>query len=78
MLATTDRIVNKDHLTTLMITHNMKDAIAHGNRLVMMNEGQIVLDIRGEEKKHLTVEDLLHQFEKVSGQEFASDKALLG
>ena len=78
VLATTDRIVNKDHLTTLMITHNMKDAIAHGNRLVMMNEGQIVLDIRGEEKKHLTVEDLLHQFEKVSGQEFASDKALLG
>ena len=78
VLATTDRIVNKDHLTTLMITHNMKDAIAHGNRRVMMNEGQIVLDIRGEEKKHLTVEDLLHQFEKVSGQEFASDKALLG
>ena len=78
VLATTDRIVNKDHLTTLMITHNMKDAIAHGNRLVMKNEGQIVLDIRGEEKKHLTVEDLLHQFEKVSGQEFASDKALLG
>ena len=78
VLATTDRIVNKDHLTTLMITHTMKDAIAHGNRLVMMNEGQIVLDIRGEEKKHLTVEDLLHQFEKVSGQEFASDKALLG
>ena len=78
VLATTDRIVNKDHLTTLMITHNMKDAIAHGNRLIMMNEGQIVLDIRGEEKKHLTVEDLLHQFEKVSGQEFASDKALLG
>ena len=78
VLATTARIVNKDHLTTLMITHNMKDAIAHGNRLVMMNEGQIVLDIRGEEKKHLTVEDLLHQFEKVSGQEFASDKALLG
>ena len=78
VLATTDRIVNKDHLTTIMITHNMKDAIAHGNRLIMMNEGQIVLDIRGEEKKHLTVEDLLHQFEKVSGQEFASDKALLG
>ena len=62
VLATTDRIVNKDHLTTLMITHNMKDAIAHGNRLVMMNEGQIVLDIRGEEKKHLTVRDLLEKF----------------
>lgn len=78
VLATTDRIVNRDHLTTIMITHNMKDAIAHGNRLIMMNEGQIVLDIHGEEKRHLTVEDLLHQFEKVSGQEFASDKAILG
>ena len=78
VLSTTDRIVNRDHLTTIMITHNMRDAIAHGNRLIMMNEGQIILDIRGEEKSHLTVEDLLHQFEKVSGQEFASDKAILG
>ena len=78
VLATTDRIVNRDHLTTIMITHNMRDAIAHGNRLIMMNEGQIILDIRGEEKSRLTVEDLLHQFEKVSGQEFASDKAILG
>ena len=78
VLATTDRVVNKDHLTTIMITHNMKDAIAHGNRLIMMNEGQVVLDIRGEEKKGLTVSDLLHQFELVSGQEFASDKAILG
>ena len=78
VLSTTDRIVNRDHLTTIMITHNMRDAIAHGNRLIMMNEGQIILDIRGEEKSRLTVEDLLHQFEKVSGQEFASDKAILG
>ena len=78
VLATTDRIVNRDNLTTIMITHNMKDAIAHGNRLIMMSEGQIILDIRGEDKKHLTVEDLLHQFEKVSGQEFTSDKAILG
>ena len=61
-----------------MITHNMKDAITHGNRLVMMNEGHIILDIRGEEKAKLTVEELLHQFEKVSGQEFTSDKAILG
>ena len=53
------------------------DAIAHGNRLIMMHEGKIILDIYGEEKKKLTVEDLLHQFEKVSGEEFASDKALL-
>jgi len=61
-----------------MITHNMKDAIAHGNRLVMMNDGKIILDIRGEEKKKLTVEALLHEFEKVSGQEFTSDSAILG
>ena len=78
VLGATDRIVNQDNLTTIMITHNMKDAIAHGNRLIMMSEGQIVLDIRGEEKQKLTVEDLLHQFEKVSGQEFTSDKAILG
>ena len=78
VLSTTDRIVNRDHLTTIMITHNMRDAIAHGNRLIMMYEGQIILDIRGEEKSRLTVEDLLHQFEKVSGQAFASDKAILG
>lgn len=57
-----------DHLTTLMITHNMKDAITHGNRLIMMMEGKIILDIRGEEKKKLTVEDLLHKFEEVSGK----------
>ena len=78
VLATTDRIIAKDNLTTIMITHNMRDAIAHGNRLIMMNEGRIVLDIKGEEKKRLTVEDLLRQFERVSGQEFSSDKALLG
>ena len=78
VLDVTDRIVTRDALTTIMITHNMRDAIVHGNRLIMMNEGQIILDIRGEEKSRLTVEDLLHQFEKVSGQEFASDKAILG
>ena len=78
VLETTEAIVNKDHLTTLIITHNMKDAIAHGNRLIMMNEGKIILDIKGEEKKSLTVEHLLHMFEKVSGEEFASDKAILG
>lgn len=78
VLETTEYIVNKDKLTTLMITHNMKDAIAHGNRLIMLNEGKVILDIRGEEKKKLTVEDLLHKFEAASGEEFASDKALLG
>lgn len=78
VLETTEQIVQKNHLTTLMITHNMKDAIAHGNRLIMMMDGKIILDIRGEEKKKLTVEDLLHKFEEASGEEFASDKALLG
>ena len=78
VLETTEMIVNRDHLTTLMITHNMKDAITHGNRLIMMMEGKIILDIRGEEKKKLTVEDLLHKFEEVSGEEFANDKAILG
>ena len=78
VLETTDRVIAKDNLTTIMITHNMRDAITHGNRLIMMSEGRIVLDIKGEEKKGLTVEDLLRQFERVSGQEFASDKALLG
>ena len=78
VLKTTEMIVNRDKLTTLMITHNMKDAIAHGNRLIMMMDGNIILDIRGEEKKKLTVEDLLHKFEEVSGEQFASDKALLG
>ena len=77
VLRATDKIVNEGHLTTLMITHNMKDAIVHGNRLIMMNAGKVVLDIKGEEKKKLTVEKLLLQFEVVSGEEFASDKALL-
>ena len=77
VLDATEAIINEQKLTALMVTHNMKDAIAHGNRLIMMNEGHVVLDIKGEEKKKLTVEDLLHQFEKVSGQQFASDKALL-
>ena len=78
VLETTEMIVNRDKLTTLMITHNMKDAIAHGNRLIMMMDGRIILDIRGEEKKKLTVENLLHKFEEVSGEEFANDKAILG
>ena len=78
VLEITDMIVNRDHLTTLMITHNMKDAIAHGNRLIMMMEGKIILDIQGEEKKQLTVKNLLDQFEKASGEEFSNDSALLG
>ena len=78
VLQTTDMIVNRDNLTTLMITHNMKDAIAHGNRLIMMMDGNIILDIRGEEKKKLTVADLLHKFEEARGEEFAIVKAILG
>lgn len=78
VLETTEKIVNRDHLTTLMITHNMKDAIVHGNRLIMLKDGHIVLDIKGEEKKKLTVEDLLHKFEAASGEEFTSDQAILG
>ncbi len=78
VLEITDTIVNRDHLTTLMITHNMKDAIRHGNRLIMMMDGKIILDIEGEEKKKLTVRDLLDQFERASGEQFANDAALLG
>lgn len=78
VLDLTETIVNRDRLTTIMITHNMRDAILHGNRLIMMWEGRVVLDIRGEEKKHLTVNDLLQQFEKASGEQFANDHALLG
>ncbi len=77
VLDATDKIISENHLTAIMVTHNMKDAIAHGNRLVMMHEGHVILNISGEEKKNLTVEDLLHQFEVVSGEQFASDKALL-
>ena len=61
----------------MMITHNMRDAISYGNRLIMMYEGHVVVDVCGEDKKNLTVEDLLHEFEKASGEKFASDKALL-
>ena len=78
VLETTERIIQRDHLTTLMITHNMRDAIAHGNRLIMMYDGRIVVDVSGEEKRRLTVEDLLALFEKASGQALASDRMLLG
>lgn len=77
VLALSDKIIAENKLTALMVTHNMKDAIAHGNRLIMMNNGRIILDISGEEKKKLTVEDLLHEFTKLSGTEFANDRALL-
>ena len=77
VLEATQRIVEKDHLTTMMITHNMRDAIAYGNRLIMMYEGHIVVDVSGEEKKHLTVEQLLSLFSQASGSDEADDKLLL-
>ncbi len=77
VLDLTQEIVEQDHLTALMVTHNMRDAIAVGNRLIMMYEGTIMFDIKGEEKKKLTVEDLLRKFEEASGEEFADDAALL-
>ena len=78
VLETTQRIVEKDNLTTLMITHNMRDAIAYGNRLIMMYNGRIAVDVSGEEKKKLTVEQLLELFSKASGSDEADDKLLLG
>ncbi|MGI5973559.1 MAG: ABC transporter ATP-binding protein [Oscillospiraceae bacterium] len=77
VLETTETIVRRDKLTTLMITHNMRDAIAHGNRLIMMFEGRIAVDVSGEEKKKLTVEGLLELFSKASGSDEADDKLLL-
>ena len=78
VLEATEKIVSRDHLTTLMVTHNMRDAINHGNRLVMMKDGRIILDISGDEKKKLTVEDLLEKFNVASGEEFANDRMILG
>ncbi len=79
VLNTTDKIIRENNLTAFMVTHNMKDALAHGNRLIMMNEGKIILDVKGEEKQHLTIEDLLQKFTELSGGEsMDSDKMLLG
>ncbi len=78
VLELSEQIVTENHLTTLMVTHNMRDAINLGNRLIMMSEGRVVLDIRGAEKKRLTVEDLLERFTAASGKEFSNDRVLLG
>lgn len=79
VLEATDRIIEEQGLTSLMVTHNMRDAIAHGNRLIMMKDGRIIIDIAGEEKKKLTVEDLLEKFSEVSeGEEFDNDRMILG
>ena len=77
VLSLSDQIVEENHLTTMMVTHNMKDAIVHGNRLIMMYDGHIVIDVSGEDKKKLTVPDLLALFSKVSGSNEADDKMLL-
>ncbi len=77
VLEITDKLVNENKLTTLMITHNMHDAIVHGNRLVMMHEGKVLIDVSGEEKKNLTIEQLLELFEKACGYQFTVDKSIL-
>ena len=77
VLTLSARIVEENHLTTMMITHNMKDAIKYGNRLIMMHEGHIIYDVAGEEKKNLQVSDLLAKFQIASGGEFANDRMIL-
>ena len=77
VLDATQKIVDKDHLTTLMITHNMRDAITYGNRLIMMYNGHIVVDVSGEQKKNLTVEQLLNLFSQASGSDEVDDKLVL-
>lgn len=77
VLSITNKIVTENNLTTLMITHNMHDAIEYGNRLIMMHEGRVIIDVSGEEKKKLTIPQLLELFEKASGSEFANDKVML-
>lgn len=77
VLELSDKVVEENRLTTLMVTHNMKDAIAHGNRLIMLDAGRVILDISGEDKKKLNVPDLLARFSKASGEEVESDRLLL-
>jgi ABC-type uncharacterized transport system, ATPase component len=77
VLELTEEIVSKNKLTALMVTHNMKDAIRLGNRLIMMHDGNIIYDVSGEEKKKLKVTDLLEKFEQASGGEFANDRMML-
>ncbi len=78
VLEITDKVIEENNLTAIMVTHNMNDAIKHGNRLIMMNDGKIIFDVSGEEKKNLTVEDLLRKFSENSGEAFADDRAILG
>ena len=77
VLEISEEIISENNLTAMMITHNMHDAIAHGNRLIMMNEGKIIYDVQGEEKKNLTKADLMAKFAEIAGQQVESDKMLL-
>lgn len=77
VLELSEKIIRENRLMTLMVTHNMKDAIRYGNRLIMMNEGRVILDISGEEKKQLTIELLMDAFAKASGESFVNDRMLL-
>ena len=77
VLEISDKIIQEHNLTAMMVTHNMKDAIVHGNRLIMMHEGRVIYDVSGEEKKKLQVADLLAKFEEASGGEFANDRMML-
>lgn len=77
VLSMTDQLINENNLTVMMVTHNMRDAIKFGNRLLMMHDGRIILDIKGDEKKKLTVESLLKRFGAASGEEFTYDRTLL-
>ncbi|MBR1738074.1 MAG: ABC transporter ATP-binding protein [Firmicutes bacterium] len=77
VLSLSQKFIDEDNLTAMMITHNMKDAINYGNRLIMMHEGRVIFSVEGEEKKKLTVEDLLKKFADISGSEFANDRTLL-
>lgn len=78
VLEITDKVIAENNLTAIMITHNMSDALKHGNRLIMMNDGKIIFDVSGEEKKNLTVEDLLRKFSENSSEAFSDDRAMLG
>jgi len=77
VLEISQKLIDENHLTAMMVTHNMKDAIAYGNRLIMMHEGRVIFDVSGEEKKNLTVDALIKKFSQTSGEEFANDRALL-
>ncbi len=77
VLEISDKLIAENNLTAMMVTHNMKDAIAHGNRLIMMHDGRVIFDVSGEEKKKLTVDALIEKFSQTSGEEFSNDRALL-